>query len=93
MIDKIFKRWDIGIGNERISFYHCANAAKIKRALRTYLPDDDYLYVNKVIGWWLMRLGQVSYNPDIRFAVERMQEEIYGGASYRVDIRRLKAAL
>lgn len=85
MIRKIFKRWDIGIGNERVSYLHCA--------LRMYLPQDGYIGVNKFDGQMLLRLAQVNYNPDIRLAVERMQNEIYGGPHYRIDTKRLREAL
>jgi len=93
MLSQIFKRWDIGMGNERISYLHCANAVKIKRALRMYLPHDEYLGVNKFDGMMLLRLAQVNYNPDIRLAVERMQDGIYGGAAYRINVEKLRKAI
>lgn len=93
MLSQIFKRWDIGLGNEDITFIHCANGAKIKRALRRYLPNDEYLMALKFEGWMLLRLAQVNYNLGIRLAVEKMQDEIYGGAAYRVNVEKLKEAI
>jgi len=93
MLDKIFKRWDIGLGNERISYIHCGNAVKVKRALRMYLPNSDYIEANKFLGWMLLRLSQVNHNPDIALAVEKMQEGIYGGTAYRINVERLRRAL
>jgi hypothetical protein len=93
MLSQIFKRWDIGIGHERISFIHCHNAGRVRRALRRYLPNDEYLLANKFEGWMLLRLAGVSYNPDIRLAVEQMQNEIYGGAAYRVNVEKLRKAI
>lgn len=93
MLSTIFKRWDIGIGNERVSWLHCANATKVIRALRRYLPQDEYMHVNKLNGWMLIRLAKVNYNPDIRLAAEQMQNKIYGGAAYRINVEKLKEAL
>jgi len=93
MLDKIFKRWNIGLPNSYVEWHYGANAAKIKRALRWYLPDEEYLHVNKFVGWMLLRLAEVNYNPDIHLAIEQMQPDIYGGSAYRIDIEKLKAAL
>jgi len=71
----------------------CAEAAKVRRALRRYLGDDEYIFLNRYLGWRLIRLSNILHNVDIAMAVEQMQPDVYGGAAYRVDIGKLRKAL
>lgn len=86
-MDKIFKRWNIG-DNGRVSFLHCANGSKAKRALRIHLPKNGYLTLTKWQGWQMERLAEVSYNARMRAAVRPLD----GGPGYQLDCKRFHEA-
>jgi len=90
-LDKVFKRFDIGIPGEQVSFFDCAEAAKVKRALRRYL-SDEYVFLNRYLGWQILRLSEILHDPDIAIALEKMQPGMYGGAAYRLNVHKLRKA-